>query len=107
MFDKTLGRWLDATGPHADIVLSSRIRLARNVAGVNFPSRALPVDQERVVDGVEGVLQNLSIYAPDRFLRSKRLTPVQTGYPVERHRRHWSSRPPASAARCSWARTRP
>lgn len=85
MFDKTLGRWLDATGPHADIVLSSRIRLARNVAGVNFPGRALPADQERLIEGVEGALQNLSIYAPDRFLRSKRLTPVQTGYLVERH----------------------
>jgi protein arginine kinase len=26
-------RWLDASGPHADIVLSTRIRLARNVEG--------------------------------------------------------------------------
>ena len=25
--------WLDASGPHADIVLSTRVRLARNLLG--------------------------------------------------------------------------
>ena len=28
--------WLDASGPHSDIVLSTRIRLARNVEGYAF-----------------------------------------------------------------------
>ena len=33
-------RWLSAEGPHADLVLSSRIRLARNLRSV--PSRTAP-----------------------------------------------------------------
>jgi protein arginine kinase len=85
MFDKTLGKWLDASGPDADVVLSTRIRLARNIAGINFPGRTQPEDQERVVDRVEAILQQLSVFAPDRFLRSRRLTPLQTSYLVERH----------------------
>ena len=33
-------RWLDASGPHADIVLSTRVRLARNIEGFAFTGRA-------------------------------------------------------------------
>jgi len=32
--------WLDASGRHSDIVLSTRIRLARNVEGYAFTGRA-------------------------------------------------------------------
>ena len=32
--------WLESTGEHADIVLSSRIRLARNIAGFGAASLA-------------------------------------------------------------------
>ena len=33
-------RWLDASGPKSTIVLSTRIRLARNVRGIPFSQRA-------------------------------------------------------------------
>ncbi len=41
----TSGEWLRGSGPQADIVMSSRIRLARNLAEYPFISRA--VDQDR------------------------------------------------------------
>ena len=34
------GEWLRGTGPDSDIVMSSRIRLARNLAEFPFPNRA-------------------------------------------------------------------
>lgn len=37
---QTSGEWLRAIGPESDIVMSSRIRLARNLAQFPFPSRA-------------------------------------------------------------------
>ena len=40
-----VGEWLKGTGPEYDIVMSSRVRLARNVAHFPFVSRA--TDQER------------------------------------------------------------
>lgn len=39
------GEWLKGTGPESDIVMSSRVRLARNLAQYPFVSRA--TDQER------------------------------------------------------------
>lgn len=41
--------WLDASGPHADLVLSTRVRLARNLAGIPFWGRNAPADRDAVV----------------------------------------------------------
>jgi protein arginine kinase len=38
----TSGEWLRGTGPESDIVISSRIRLARNLAAFPFTNRASP-----------------------------------------------------------------
>lgn len=42
----SIGEWLRGTGPESDIVMSSRVRLARNLAHFPFVSRA--TDQDRV-----------------------------------------------------------
>ena len=34
------GEWLRGSGPHSDVVISSRVRLARNIAGFPFVNRA-------------------------------------------------------------------
>src|SRR3954471_15188707 len=41
--------WLHAEGPHADIVLSTRIRLARNLQGFRFGQRADTADRAEVL----------------------------------------------------------
>jgi protein arginine kinase len=46
--DHGLG-WLDASGEHADIVLSTRVRLARNLQGYAFGQRARVNDREAVL----------------------------------------------------------
>ena len=43
---KATGEWLKGTGPESDIVMSSRVRLARNLAQYPFVSRAS--EQDRV-----------------------------------------------------------
>lgn len=40
LFDCRVPPWMGQTGPEGDIVLSSRIRLARNVQGAPFPGQA-------------------------------------------------------------------
>ena len=40
-----IGEWLRGTGPESDIVMSSRVRLARNIAHFPFVSRVS--EQER------------------------------------------------------------
>lgn len=49
--DAGLG-WMDASGDHSDIVLSTRIRLARNVQGYAFGLRARVNDRRAVLDRV-------------------------------------------------------
>ena len=40
LFDCRVPSWMEQAGPEGDIVLSSRIRLARNLSGVPFPGQA-------------------------------------------------------------------
>ena len=40
LFDCRVPSWMEQPGPEGDIVLSSRIRLARNLSGVPFPGQA-------------------------------------------------------------------
>src|SRR5690606_31274990 len=42
------GEWLKGSGPESDIVISSRIRLARNLADFPFISRATEADREEI-----------------------------------------------------------
>ena len=47
----TSGEWLRATGPESDIVISSRIRLARNLAAFPFTNRAT-AHQKAEIEGL-------------------------------------------------------
>jgi protein arginine kinase len=44
--------WLDASGPKSTIVLSTRIRLARNIRGIPFSQRARDADRTAVLQQV-------------------------------------------------------
>ncbi len=46
-------RWLDASGPQAGVVLSTRVRLARNLHGYAFSQRAGDADRAAVLTRVE------------------------------------------------------
>jgi len=45
---KSPSQWLQPTGPENDVVLSTRVRLARNVVGRPFSSRLSPQDREEL-----------------------------------------------------------
>ncbi len=49
--------WLDASGPVSNIVLSTRVRLARNLAGFPFAVRGGEEDRRRVLEQVDRVWQ--------------------------------------------------
>ena len=42
---RTTGEWMKGSGPESDVVISSRIRLARNLADHPFITRATPADR--------------------------------------------------------------
>jgi protein arginine kinase len=71
--------WLDASGPQSQLVLSTRIRLARNLAGTRFWGRNTPEDREQVVSEVAAAaretagLGDATLYRLDGLARSARL----------------------------------
>ena len=48
--------WLDASGEHSDIVISTRIRLARNLEGYAFAGRARDGERLRILSQVQQAL---------------------------------------------------
>ena len=82
-------RWLAASGEHAGIVLSSRIRLARNLAGFAFPPRAREGERLRVLHQ----LRDVAARVPS--LKDAAYVPVDQCSAQERlllHERHLVSR---------------
>jgi protein arginine kinase len=53
--------WLDASGDHSDIVLSTRVRLARNLQGQAFGPRARINDREAVLKRVRAVTEKVDL----------------------------------------------
>ncbi len=54
-----IGEWLKANGPEGDIVLSTRIRLARNLADYPFSNRASPMQKKEVEEKLRHVITHL------------------------------------------------
>jgi len=53
------GEWLRAHGPEADIVISSRIRLARNLSSFNFTNRATTLQKAEIEQYLKARLEKL------------------------------------------------
>jgi len=77
--------WLDASGDHADIVLSTRIRLARNVEGYAFTPRARDGERLRVLAQVRDAAQHLRSLAGSVLLRVDELPSGDRALLHERH----------------------
>ena len=50
IFTSQSAEWLKAAGPESEVVISSRIRLARNLAQFPFPEKLKAVQSKKVVD---------------------------------------------------------
>ena len=61
--------WLIASGDHAGIVISSRIRLARNLSGFAFPARAREGERLRILQEVREAMPRLASLRDRRFWR--------------------------------------
>ena len=82
---KQPSEWLRGAGPVPDIVISSRIRLARNLEKFPFATRATKASQAEVLKiAVEGITQCPTIKRP-LILEMGELDEVDRQFLVERH----------------------
>ncbi len=78
------GEWLRGTGPESDIVISSRIRLARNLADFPFVRRASKEERTQIVKLVEKKIQSVEEWSNLLFLRVGGLSDIDRQFLVER-----------------------
>ena len=81
---KKLTPWLLGDGPQAGIVLSTRVRLARNLKGMIFPSRSAPEQRQKVLDLVRAALKK-SALQKGILVTSADLEGLDRDFLVERH----------------------
>jgi protein arginine kinase len=80
-----LGRWLDGSGPSSDIVLSTRVRLARNLKEVSFTHRAREEQMAMVYSSVVSAVRKTPALMTSTALQMRELTPLDRQFLVERH----------------------
>jgi protein arginine kinase len=77
--------WLRGTGPENDIVLSSRIRLARNLAGYLFSDKLEVAEREHIVETVQKAVEESPLLKDAHFLEYKNLKDLDRQFLLERH----------------------
>src|SRR5436309_713140 len=80
----TTGEWLRGTGPEADIVVSTRIRLARNLAAFPFTNRASAHQKAEIEALLRERIAKLDLPAPLQYLNVAGLALLDRQFLVER-----------------------
>ncbi|MCX7784796.1 MAG: protein arginine kinase [candidate division WOR-3 bacterium] len=87
--DRAIPSWLDDQDARSAIVLSSRVRFARNLAGYHFVNRLTPKESTEILDMVtmaitkEPFLQE--VFPKSGFITLNKITPLKAEFLMERH----------------------
>ncbi len=82
---KNVNEWFDGSGPLSDVVISSRIRLARNLAGYKFLSRCSNEEKAEILKKLKDAIMSLE-FGDNVFYVSVDQSPVlDRHFLVERH----------------------
>lgn len=84
--NKTVTSWMNEDGPDSDIVLSSRIRLARNLKHYQFPTMFNNTEAEEIINKLEKNFNNkLTGFEPFEILKMDELHSLHKRVLVEKH----------------------
>nr|WP_295975120.1 protein arginine kinase [uncultured Bacillus sp.] len=85
--NQAVSSWMSAEGPDSDIVLSSRIRLARNIEQFKFPFAFSNEEASQVIQTIKNRMQDRSFSKADEMdlLIMEDLQPLQRRVLVEKH----------------------
>jgi len=80
-----INEWFNGSGPLADIVISSRIRLARNIAGHKFLSRCSAAEKLQILNKLRDVLMSLEFGDQITYISVDKAPALDKHFLVERH----------------------
>ncbi len=77
--------WINGEGEESSVVLSSRIRLARNIAGFKFPNSADKETREKLLEFFVSAMAKSEFLQDGTFHRTTGLDTTNSSFLVERH----------------------
>jgi len=80
-----INEWLSGSGPQAEIVISSRIRLARNLADHKFLCRCSTAEKSEILNKLKAVLMSLELGDNVFYISVDRASMLDRHFLVERH----------------------
>jgi len=80
-----INEWFNGSGPLADIVISSRIRLARNLAGHKFLSRCSNNEKTEILKKLRDVMMSLELGDKVFYVSVDKAPTLSKHFLVERH----------------------
>lgn len=84
--EEIYSKWMEGSGPEAEIVISSRIRLARNINGLPFPPLASDEQRKKVLAVIKRILKEQEEnFSGMQLISINDLTPVYRQVLVEKH----------------------
>jgi len=82
---ESTAEWTNGQGPLSDIVISSRIRLARNVGGIPFSPRAEQAELKNIFELSRQIVEEGSLFKDSNLLLLDELTPLESQFLVDKH----------------------
>ena len=80
-----INEWFSGSGPQADIVVSSRIRLARNIAGYKFLSHCSNTEKAEILQKLKDVIMSLELGDKTCYICVDKAPSLSRHFLVERH----------------------
>jgi len=80
-----INEWFSGSGPLSDIVVSSRIRLARNLVGYKFLSRCSTAEKSEILAKLKDILMSLDLGDKIFYINVDKATDLNRDFLVERH----------------------
>jgi len=80
-----INEWFDGSGPMADIVISSRIRLARNLSGHKFLSHCSAAERTGILEKLRDALMSLKLGDRIFYISVDKASKLDRHFLVERH----------------------
>lgn len=77
--------WLRGDGDHSDIVLSTRVRVARNIEGYAFGGKSKNTERLQILEQTQRALQGSPSTKDGQILRMDELDPISRQLLYERH----------------------
>ncbi len=84
-FIHNTGQWLKGTGAFSNIVMSSRIRLARNLSTLPFPNKARKKELNEILSIIQNAGDGVDYLKKSIFFKINELDNVDKQFLIERH----------------------